>query len=99
MSFINQNKIQWADTGNIDAFGRARVSQVNTLIDIKQLYDSQPLFIDIVENAGGLATHSTVNATTDLTTTSNGDYVIAQTKQRFNYQSGKSQQIFMTFAN
>jgi len=99
MSFLNTKSIRWDDTANIDAFARARVSQVNTLIDIKQLYDSQPLFIDIVENAGGLATHSTVNARTELTTASSGDYVIAQTKQRFNYQSGKSQQIFMTFAD
>lgn len=98
MSFLNTKSIRWADTGNVDAFGRARVSQVNTLIDIKQLYDAQPLFIDIVSGGTGTHSHSTTLAKTTISTSAASDYTISQTKQRFNYQSGKSQQIFMTIA-
>lgn len=91
--------IQWQDTGNIDAFGRARVSELTTQFDAKQIYDNLPLFIDTVSNGTGLSTHSTVEARSQLTTVLLGDYVVSQTKQRFNYQSGKSQLIFMTCNN
>lgn len=91
------NAIQFADTGNIDAFGRLRVSQVTNQYDAKQLYDKLPLFVDEVLNGGATATHSTTEARTQLATSSTGDYAILQTKQRFNYQSGTSQLIFMTF--
>lgn len=99
MSYIEDVNIQWQDTGNIDAFGRARVSELTTQFDAKQIYDNLPLFIDTVTNGTGLSTHSTVEARSQLTTVLVGDYVISQTKQRFNYQSGKSQLIFMTCNN
>jgi hypothetical protein len=84
--------------GQIDSFGRLRVSQVNTFFDSKQLHDKQPLFWDEVDSGGAeTSTHSTANAQTVMTTSNSGEYVIRQTFQRFNYQTGKSQQIFMTF--
>lgn len=99
MSYIEDVNIQWQDTGNIDAFGRARVSELTTQFDAKQIYDNLPLFIDTVTNGTGLSTHSTIEANSQLSTLLSGDYVISQTKQRFNYQSGKSQLIFMTCNN
>jgi hypothetical protein len=98
--FLNNSKgvpIRWQDTGNVDAFGRARVSQVTTQYDAKQLYDKLPLFVDEVSSGTATATHSTTLAQTSLATSAGGDYVVMQTKQRFNYQSGKSQLIFWTF--
>lgn len=99
MSYFEDVNIQWQDTGNIDAFGRARVSQVTTQFDAKQLHDNLPLFIDEETIGTGAAAHSTTEARSQLTTAATSDAVILQTKQRFNYQSGKSQLIFMTFNN
>lgn len=89
---------EYGDTPAIDAFDRLRVSHPFTIFDSKQLYDKQPLFYD--EDIGGSATsvHSTVHARTQMTVTASAtDYVIRQTKQRFNYQPGKSQLILFTF--
>lgn len=99
MSNLENVNIQWQDTGNIDAFGRARVSQVTTQFDAKQLHDNLPLFIDEETIGTGAAAHSTTEARSQLTTAATSDVVILQTKQRFNYQSGKSQLVFMTFDN
>lgn len=89
---------EYGDTPSVDAFARLRVSDNYTIFDSKQLHDKQPLFWD--ESIGGSATsvHSAANAETDMTVTASAsDFVIRQTKQRFNYQPGKSQLIFMTF--
>lgn len=89
---------EYGDTPSIDAFDRLRVSEPYTIFDSKQLYDKQPLFYD--EDIGGSATsvHSTTNASVTMTVTASAtDYVIRQTKQRFNYQPGKGQMTLMTF--
>jgi hypothetical protein len=83
--------------GMTDAFGRLRVSQVNTFLDLKQTHDKLPLFFDEVLNGDATSTHSVATASTNMATTTSGDYAIRQTKQRANYQSGKGQQIFITF--
>lgn len=93
--------IQASDSGSIDAFGRWRISDLVTLFDSKQLHDNLPLFWDEdIVNVGGSTTssHSTADAATTMTVDStSGDWVIRQTKMRFNYQPGKSQQILNTF--
>jgi len=89
---------EYGDTPAIDAFDRLRVSHPFTIFDSKQLWDDQPLFFD--ESLGGSATstHSTVHARVQLTVTASAsDYAIRQTKQRFNYQPGKSTLILLTF--
>ena len=99
MSYFEDVNIQWQDTGNIDAFGRARVSELTTQFDAKQIYNGLPLFIDNVTNGLGTVFHNSTESASDMSTTGSGDYAISQTKQRFNYQSGKSQLIFMTCYN
>jgi len=92
------NLAEFGDTPSIDAFGRLRTSEPFTLFDSKQLHDKQPLFWDeqIIGAAG--STHVPTDAATVMDITSAaGDSVIRQTKQRFNYQPGKSQLAFMTF--
>ena len=89
---------EYGDTPAVDAFARLRVSDNFTIFDSKQLDDKQPLFWD--EELGGSATsiHSSADASTNMTVTANAaDYVIRQTKQRFNYQPGKSQLVMMTY--
>jgi hypothetical protein len=81
----------------IDAFGRLRVSQVTTQFDAKQIHDNLPLFIDDEIIGSATNVYSSVDAQSTLGTSANADAVILQTKQRFNYQSGKSQLLFWTF--
>lgn len=89
---------EYGDTAAIDAFARLRVSQPFTLFDSKQLHDDQPLFWDEILGGSATSAHSSANAATTLTVTASAsDYAIRQTKQRFNYQPGKSQLIVFTF--
>lgn len=90
MTYIPESSVFFADTFNIDAFGRLRTSELTTLFDGKQLHDALPLFYDTETIGFSSATHSTANAETDLSTTASSDAVITQTKQRFNYMTGKS---------
>lgn len=89
---------EYGDTPAVDAFARQRVSEPFTIFDSKQLHDKQPLFWD--ERLGGAATsvHNDEDSNVIMTVTASAsDYVIRQTKQRFNYQPGKSQLVFATF--
>ena len=84
--------------GLSDAFGRLRVSEPVLLFDSKLLYDKNVLFWDevITDNSGNAtSTHSTDDASVSMTVEAT-DSVVRQTKQRFNYQPGKSQQIMLT---
>lgn len=82
-----------------DAFDRLRVSEPHTIFDSKQIFDNQPLFWDDQEESGGstTSTHTVVSARTRLLVLDSAVGVrTRQTFRRFNYQPGKSQQIFMT---
>lgn len=81
-----------------DAFSRIRVSEGVTLFDSQFQYDSQPLLWEYTVATNGTAVHSTTNACMTLTTsTDSGSSAIAQTRQYFRYQPGKSQLVFCTF--
>lgn len=89
---------EYGDTPSIDAFARLRVSEPFTLFDSKQLHDKQPLFWDEELGGNATSTHVQADANVEMTVTANADdYVIRQTKQRFNYQPGKGQLLFITF--
>jgi len=98
-----------ADTSNIDAFGRLRVSNPETIFDSKNIFDdpnqnadeeNQILFFDNQETSGtGTSTaYDNDTASQSLTVSdSTAGTRVRQTKQRFNYQPGKSLLTFMTF--
>ena len=89
---------EYGDTPAIDSFGRLRISDPFTLYDSKQLHDKQPLFWDEIIGGAATSTHNPINADVEMVIgASASDYVIRQTKQRFNYQPGKSQLSFLTF--
>lgn len=89
---------EYGDTPAIDAFDRLRISPPYTIFDSKQLYDKQPLFYDEIVGGSATSTHSTVHARTQMAVTASAsDYAIRQTKQRFNYQPGKSCLFLLTF--
>jgi hypothetical protein len=80
-----------------DAFGRHRMSEPETLFDSKLLYGkSLGTYWSERLNGGGTSTHSTTHSCVDMTVAADGDYAIRQTKQRINYQPGKSQLFLMT---
>jgi len=87
------------DPTSIDAFGRFRVSQLTTQADLKQIYDALPYFYDIEEIGTGVHTYNAGESDSSMTTSANSDMVIMQTKQRFNYLTGKSAYLFITFRN
>lgn len=99
VSNSNGVPISFSDTFNIDSFGRLRTSELTTQFDGKQLHDALDLFYDQEQIGTGATAHSTTNAETTLTTAANLDVAIMQTKQRFNYMTGKSALGFMTFRN
>ena len=88
----------FGDGGAVDAFARLRVSNPVTLFDSKQLYDKQPLIWSEVTSSGGSFNYNSNRASTTLITDgTNGASATRQTKQRINYQPGKSLLIFSTF--
>lgn len=89
---------EFGDTPAIDAFGRLRVSEPYTIFDSKHLHDKQPLFWDESIGGSATATHSQPNACIEMVVTASAtDFIIRQTRQRFNYQPGKSELVFFTF--
>lgn len=84
--------ISYGDTGQMDAFGRLKVSTPTTLLDSKSIYQKNLFVFDEITNGTGASTLSTFDSCVDLTTSANNDYVIRQTRTRYNYQPGKSMQ-------
>ena len=109
MSLLRNVNIQSSDSFSIDAFGRLRVSEPYNIFDTKNIYDddglasnveNQPLFFDNQQISGsGTSTAYNVNQASQSLTVANNTAGrrIRQTKMRFNYQPGKSQEILMTF--
>jgi hypothetical protein len=82
-----------------DAFYRLRVSTPFTLIDVKQTSPAHALFFDDQQVSGGgtLSIYSENRASTTLQVSNNtAGKRVRQTKQRTNYQPGKSQLVILT---
>lgn len=91
--------VTYGDTAALDAFGRLRVANPETIFDSKQIFDNQPLIYDDSEVSGGstTSTHSTDTASSTIGVALNtAGRRVRQTFQRFNYQPAKSQLIFLT---
>lgn len=99
MSFIYNNSIKYSDTPNLDGFGRLRISQNTSVLDIKHTYDKNPLLIS--EATGGTATsiYNKENARVRMSTSTNNDFVVRQSKTCPIYQPGKSQLFEASFNN
>ena len=89
-----------ADGPHVDAFGRLRVSNPQTIFDSKLLAaNDSPLLWDEALESGANITATTPTAAKpyiDLVSTGGAGVFTRQTKQRFNYQPGKSQQCVFT---
>jgi hypothetical protein len=99
MTELRRQLITAQDSPSIDAFGRWRVSEPQTIFDSKQLYDAQPLFWDDqqVSGTGTTSTHNPNTASTVMSVSgTTAGRRVRQTFMRFNYQPGKSQLILCT---
>lgn len=83
----------------IDAGGRLRTSQLNTLLDIKQTNDNQPLLYDRVNIGSATQVYSKSFGGVTMSVSGNGDAAIVQSKQWATYFSGKSQFMEITFSD
>ncbi len=108
---VNTVSFQPADSGFIGAFARQRFTEPFTIFDSKQIWDdpdiannqeNQPQFWDNQQVSGaGTTTAFNINrASTILAVSANtAGKRVRQTKQRFNYQPGKSQVAIFTFVD
>lgn len=99
MSFIFNNKVSYSDSPNLDAFGRLRTAAVQNLVDIKHVYDKNPLQVNEITAGTATSIFSQEYARVRMSTSANNDLVIRQTKTHPIYQPGKSQLFEASFSN
>ena len=99
MSYLGSGTqpVAYADTTQVDSFGRLRTSDSNVLLDSQLDFDLQPLLWQNVLTGGGSVTHDEPDATAVLAVTAAaGDEVIRQTRRYWKYRAGQSLRITMT---
>ena len=99
MSFIFNNQVSYSDSANLDAFGRLRTAAVQNLVDIKHVYDKNPLQINEVTAGTATSVFDQQYARVRMSTSANNDLVIRQGKTHPIYQPGKSQLFQASFSN
>jgi len=94
---IISSEISFANTPNIDAFGRLRVSNPFTLFDSSHRFDDNGLW-STATATGGTATFDANEGLMNLgVTTASGSEVVRETTKVFAYQPGKSLLVLSTF--
>ena len=94
---IISSEISFANTPNIDAFGRLRTSTPFTLFDSSHRFDDNGLWSTSTAT-GGAATFNAAQGLMDLDVTAvSGSEVIRETTKVFSYQPGKSLLVLSTF--
>jgi hypothetical protein len=94
---IISSEISFANTPNIDAFGRLRTSTPFTLFDSSHRFDDNELWSTSTAT-GGAATFNAAQGLVDLdVTAASGSEVIRETTKVFSYQPGKSLLVLSTF--
>ena len=99
MSFIYNNAVKYSDSPNLDAFGRLRTAAVTNLLDIKHVYDKNPLQVNEITAGTATSVFNQEFARVRMSTSANNDLVIRQTKTHPIYQPGKSQLFEASFSN
>lgn len=99
MAYIFNNSVKYSDSPNLDAFGRLRTAAVTNLLDIKHVYDKNPLQVSEVTAGTATSVFSQQYARVRMSTSANNDLVIRKSKTNPIYQPGKSQLIEASFSN
>jgi hypothetical protein len=88
--------VKFPSTG-LDAFGRLRVSEPQSLFETSFLVDDQPLLFSKQLTSCGTANHNINKSSIDFaTTTVSGSKAVMQSKQYFSYHPGKSHLMMIT---
>jgi hypothetical protein len=94
---IISSEISFANTPNLDAFGRLRVSEPFTLFDSSHRFADNGLW-STATATGGTATFNAAQGLVDLAVTAaSGSVVVRGTTKVFSYQPGKSLLVLSTF--
>lgn len=94
---IISSEISFANTPNIDAFGRLRVSNPFTLFDSSHRFGDNGLW-STATATGGTATFDANEGLVNLgVTAASGSEVVRETTKVFSYQPGKSLLVLSTF--
>ena len=99
MSFIYNNAVKYSDSPNLDAFGRLRTAAVQNLLDIKHVYDKNPLQVNELTAGTATSIFSQEYARVRMSTSANNSLVIRQSKTQTIYKPGKSQLFDGSFSN
>jgi len=99
MSYIFNNQIAYSDSVNLDAFGRLRVSETTSLLELKYDQDKLPNQVDEVVSGSASSTLDSTNACVIMSVSNTDGYVIRQSKERAIYQPGKSQLCDFSFSD
>ena len=90
------NSLPFGNNSSIDAFGRLRVSSPQTLFDSKHITNKLPHVFDEVLSGSCTSNFIFNDSLVEMATISANSFVIRQTFTHFNYQPGKSMQVFFT---
>jgi hypothetical protein len=90
MSFILNNEISFADSQNLDAFGRLRMSQPQTVFSFTPDVTSGSSYFETFLS-GGSVSYNQNSSDITFSVTSNGNRVLRQQHGYNFYQAGKSQ--------
>jgi hypothetical protein len=93
---ITELPVVSSDNARHDAFGRLRVSDPYTVFDSKELNGSGSRIWSEIVNGTATSVKDDDNSQYLLNAPNSGDYAIRQTKQRYQYQAGKSQLALLT---
>lgn len=96
MSFTFNDEIKYADSPNLDAFGRLRVSNNETILENFFPYDKEPLLVSELTAGTASSTWTTASTIHMSIGNSNGDRIVRQSKVYAKYQPGKSQLVLCT---
>lgn len=102
MSYIYNNQIKYSDSPNLDAFGRLRVSEITSLLEVTNTVDNLTAnsFLSYITEGGSAGTTWDPNlAKIGLDVGTGGDLVITYTRQSAPYQPGKGQLFESSFSN
>ena len=83
-------KVSIADSNNLDAFGRLRMSFPSTLFDGKMIDSSQSIIFDVSWNNGGRVTYLPLESAMQFDVSLANSFVKRQTHYFTQYQPGKS---------
>lgn len=91
-------RVEFRDTGNIDAFGRLRVSLPQTQWGYTNQYGTSSLMVEQWATGTGTSTHDANSSSVVMSTggTASGAKVTRQTRQYFRYVPGKSMMILQS---